>query len=169
MTPRLFLECGVKPAYTLLPAPMQSKRASAMILAIGLQESEFKHRRQMAGGPARGYTQFEMHGGILGVLKHPATKEHIRTVLAALNYDDDIVRSYLVIEHNDVLCAAYSRLLLWTDPHPLPDYGQDGRAWEYYLRTWRPGLPHADKWSDNYNAAWEIVGVGDESGDEDSS
>ena len=36
----------------LLPAKMSGSKAKIMLLAIGLQESRFEHRRQM-GGPAR--------------------------------------------------------------------------------------------------------------------
>jgi len=150
----------------MLPARMASREASAMILAICLQESGFRFRRQVARyseghpvyGPARGYAQFEMSGGILGVLRHEATREHIRKVLDALSYDYDILTSYTAIEHNDVLCAAYARLLLWSDPAPLPVYGQDETAWQYYMRTWRPGSRHRATWNENLAVAWHIVG-----------
>lgn len=169
MTPQLFRSCAIEPAYTLLPARMASRNATAMILAICLQESRFRFRKQIARyvnaepvfGPARGYAQFEMQGGILGVLRHEATREHIRTVLDALNYDHEILTSYQAVEHNDVLAAAYARLLLWSDPEPLPAYGQDETSWRYYERTWRPGKPHRDTWNDFYAQAWDVVGVGD--------
>ena len=45
------------PAAKLLPG-MDSAKARVMLLAIGLQESRFEHRRQI-GGPARGFWQFE--------------------------------------------------------------------------------------------------------------
>lgn len=127
-----------------------------MILAICMQESRFTHRRQI-GGPAKSYAQFEMSGGILGVLKHPATQGYIRDVLAELDYDDDILTSYTAIEHNDVLCAAYARLLLWSDPAPLPVIGQDHTSWAYYLRCWKPGKPHPDTWDAFYDEAWRLA------------
>lgn len=136
-----------------------------MILAICLQESGFRSRRQIARyenvkpvyGPARGYGQFEMGGGIIGVLRHSATKAEIRAVLKELNYDDDTVTSYFKIEDNDVLCAAYCRLLLWTDPKPLPAIGDIGDSWEYYLRCWRPGKPHPETWGGYYDEARRAV------------
>lgn len=156
MTPALFIDCGIMPAYALLPAKMASREATAMILAICLQESKFHYRRQV-GGPAKGYSQFEMSGGIFGVLRHEATRGFIRDVLAELNYDDDILTSYTAIEHNDVLCAAYTRLLLWSDPAPLPGKGEAEAAWDYYLRTWRPGKPHPETWNALYAESWRHV------------
>lgn len=153
MSPKLFIRCAIEPAYTLLPARMASRDATAMILAIAMQESRFEHRRQIKG-PARGYTQFEMGGGLRGVLTHEATRGPIRDVLRALDYDDETLTSYVAIEHNDVLCAAYSRLLLWSDPDPLPTFGQDAFAWDYYLRTWRPGKPRPETFSAFFNEAW---------------
>jgi hypothetical protein len=165
MTPRLFINAGILPAYSLLPERMASRNATAMIIAICLQESRFKFRRQIErysqghpiAGAAKGYAQFEMSGGILGVLRHEETREPIRVVLKALDYDDDVLTSYTAIEHNDVLCAAYARLLLWSDPAPLPEYGQNETAWLYYLRTWRPGKPIRSTWDAFYDLAWGVV------------
>ena len=41
---------AIEPALLLLPARMESPQAVVMLLAIGLQESRFTHRRQI-GGP----------------------------------------------------------------------------------------------------------------------
>lgn len=157
MTPEFFLEHAIFPAYDLLPENFGAPEASAMILAIGLQESRFEHRRQI-GGPARGYTQFEMGGGIIGVLKHEATRDLIRGVLKNLDYTDDSpLASYQAIEHNDVLCAAYSRLLLWSHRDPLPRQEEREIAWQYYLDLWRPGKPHRKTWDAFYDDAWRII------------
>ena len=48
-------------ACSLLPARMDTRAARALLVAIGLQESRFEHRRQI-GGPARGFFQFEAMG-----------------------------------------------------------------------------------------------------------
>lgn len=42
---------AIAPALALLPARMSSPSAEVMLLAIGLQESNLTHRRQI-GGPA---------------------------------------------------------------------------------------------------------------------
>lgn len=131
-------------AYSLLPRAMDSDAADVMLLAIGLQESRFKHRRQIRG-PARSYWQFERGGGVVGVLDHPSTKTRAESVCHALDYEADSNVVYEAMGHNDVLAACFARLLLWTHPEPIP---RDHRAaWNYYLSLWRPGKPHPDSWA----------------------
>lgn len=157
MTPDFFLETALRPALRLLPEKMNSPSAISMILAVGLQESRFQHRKQI-GGPARGYLQFEQGGGVRGVLTHPASKPHIQTVLTALDYDpkSDAEACYAAIEHNDILAAAFGRLLLWTHPKPLPARSDPTGAFAYYLATWRPGRPYPATFPDFYREAWEV-------------
>jgi hypothetical protein len=58
---------------------------------------------------------------------------------------------------DDVLGAALARLLLWTDPRPLPAIGDKTGAWDLYERTWRPGKPAYSRWGDAYDAAVEVI------------
>lgn len=156
MNPKLFLDIAITPGMSLLPGSMDSAQARAMILAICLQESGLRHRQQVKG-PARSYAQFEMNGGIRGVLTHPITKSYIQKALEALDYPFDISTSYIAIEHNDLLCVVYSRLLLYTLPRPLPEIDNPEEGWSQYLSAWRPGKPHPGTWDANFKAAWEIV------------
>jgi hypothetical protein len=158
MNPDLFIRNVLAPSLKLMPGTMDTPAARIVLLAIAYQESALGHRRQV-GGPARGYWQFEQGGGVRGVLNHAASKPHIRSVLTALDYDPDSNQAtcYAAIEHNDVLAAAFARLLLWTDAEPLP--ADAVGAWALYLRTWRPGKPHPDKWEVNYQRAKEAVHV----------
>ena len=158
MTPHDLLETAIIPALRLLPEKMDSDAAIAMCIVIAIQESRIKHRRQI-GGPARGYWQFEQGGGVRGVLTHTASQQHIRTVLAALDYDpaSDPAACYAAIEHNDILAAAFARLLLWTLPDALPVCNAPGVGWTQYARTWRPGKPHRETWDGHFATAWEVV------------
>lgn len=152
MNPDLFIRNAVDTALNILPRKMDTPAARTIMLAIAYQESALKHRRQV-GGPARGYWQFEQGGGVRGVLTHPASKPHIRSVLEGLDYNQDAsaAECYAAIEHNDVLAAAFARLLLWTDAEPLPT--DAAGAWALYLRTWRPGKPHISVWDANFRQA----------------
>lgn len=146
-------------AYALLPASMASPSATAMLLAIGLQESKFKYRQQV-GGPARGFWQFEQGGGIAGVLRHEATAPHIRRVLRAQCYDSmtDAPRAcHLLVTDNDVIAAAFARLLLWTVPGRLPNRNEAAYGWECYVNGWRPGKPHRATWDAYFASAWQRV------------
>ena len=147
---------AIEPAYALLPARMRSPAATLMLLAIGLQESRFEHRRQI-GGPARGFWQFERGGGVAGVLRFDGTLHTSRAVCAARGVRPVAADVYAALEHDDVLAAAFARLLLWTDPAPLPKLGDEAGAWAYYLRNWRPGKPHPQTWPEMYQNALNFV------------
>ena len=145
-------------ALRLLPPQLDTTLARAMLLAIGLQESGLTARVQrVAGGgkgPARGLLQFERGGGVVGVLNHPASRDLALQVCTARKLpavSSSVVWEWL--ETDDVLAFAFGRLLLLTDPKPLPALGRDQDAWECYLRNWRPGKPHRDRWNTNYPAA----------------
>lgn len=148
-------------AYRVLPVPMQSARASAMLIAIGLQETKFLARRQYRNGPARGFWQFEERGALWGVVKHPASREHVINVLRNLRYGATMAKNlplfHDVLSHNDVLACALARLLLWTDSKPIPDRGEPNTAWAMYMRTWNPGKPHRETWDAYFSEAWDRV------------
>lgn len=148
---------ALNPALALLPPKLDSREARLLVLTICLQESGLTARAQrVAGGgkgPARGLAQFEL-GGVRGVMTHPASRE----LAAKVCLDRRIggATSSVVwaeLERDDVLALAFARLLLLTDPRPLPELGDQAGAWDYYVRNWRPGKPHPSRWPANYQAA----------------
>ena len=166
MSPRELRTGPVAEALLLLPAKMTSPAAEVLLLAIGLQESRLTHRRQI-GGPARGLWQFERGGGVAGVLRHPVSRDHAVRVCDARGVAPVPEQVYQRLEHDDVLAAAFARLLLFTDPARLPGLGDEEGAWQLYLRTWRPGAHSRgdaaakaslrQKWAKNYGKALEAV------------
>lgn len=144
-------------ALSLLPPAMTSVSAVRMLLAIGLQESAFEHRAQVPSRIARGFWQFERGGGVRGVLSHPRSAPHLDRVLRVLRYEPRETALYEAIEHHDVLACVLARLLLWTDPAPLPDAHHFEAGWAIYLRTWRPGKPHPAKWRGYYGVAGDLA------------
>lgn len=146
-------------AYRLLPDRMQSPEATALLMAIGLQESNFEARRQMPKGPARGFWQFERGGAVVGVLEHGTTKKHAAKVLDFLRYPltIDSYGVHTAIEHNDVLACCFARLLLWTLPDSMPRRLEVDIAWGQYVSAWRPGKPRPQTWPENYDIAWKLV------------
>lgn len=143
-------------AFALLPQAMQTEEATALLLAIGLQESRFVHRRQV-GGPARGFWQFEL-GGVKGVLEHEATMHIIADVSASLRYGGNTpLELHLALEHNDVLAAAFARCLLYTLPNRLPGEHDAAAGWACYVAGWRPGKPLRDTWDNFYQRAWALT------------
>lgn len=141
---------GITPALSLLPANMDSPAARVMLLTIGLQESRFEARQQLAtkivngrkllveDGPAKSFWQGERGGGMVaGVRTHEDTRKHAAKLYAARNVAPTNAAIWDAIEFDDVLAAGLARLLLWSDPKPLPT--SEESAWQLYQRTWRPG------------------------------
>lgn len=148
---------AIDPALAMLPAKMDTPKARAMLLAIGLQESRFLHRRQLGDGPARGFWQFERGGGARGVLWHSQSRPSMELICAARKCPPTSAALWQRIEFDDVLAAAAARLLLWTDPYPLPNFNDPEGAWRLYFRVWRPGKPHRDTWDGFWTQATRFV------------
>lgn len=131
----------------LLPAKMDTPRARVELLAITRQEDPEQHRRQVIKkngqfvkeGPAAGLFQFERGGGVKGVMTHEASRGFALAVCNTLGVRFDAQAIWEALPTNDALAVAFARLLLWTDPRPLPDISDVTRAWDMYLRNWRPG------------------------------
>lgn len=157
------IKTAIEPAFSLLPERMRSNEAKVMLLAIGLQESRFVHTYQIvqgkpgAKGPARGWWQFERMGGVHGVLNHATSKVHALTVCRARGVEPNARDVWEQLEHDQVLAAAFARLLLWTDPRSLPKLGDEQGAWDLYMRVWRPGKPHLRTWAACYADALKEV------------
>jgi len=143
-------------AFALLPGVMDSPEARALLLAIGLQESGFRARRQYGSGPARGLWQFEATAAT-EVLTHPASSRHAEHLCAELLYPATAIACYPALEHADVLACGFARLLLWTLPERLAGRGAPDRAWTQYRAAWRPGQPHREAWDAHVARAWALV------------
>lgn len=165
---------AIDPAFALLPPELDTKEARVETLAIALQESELTARRQLVGrpprptGPAKSFWQGEEGGGMVaGVRTHPATKNLAAKLYAARGVAPNNRAIWNAIENDDVLAAGLARLLLYSDPKRLPALGKEQEAFDYYLRTWRPGAwtngtaakraELRQKWSSNYRKALAYV------------
>jgi hypothetical protein len=156
MTPRRFVDLALAPGLSLLPATFDTPAARALILAICLQESDLKHRRQQPHGTARSYAQFEPNG-ITGVFKHRRSGELANRLCYDLDISPRTAAVHTAIEWSDLLCVGFSRLLLWTLPQRLPFPNEEENGYLQYLDAWRPGKPRYDDWPKNYALAWATV------------
>lgn len=143
----------------------------AMMGAIGLQESKFQARDQLEMqngilvpgrlGPATGFWQFEKNGGVKGVMTHPASRDIARELVnhVGVAFDAEAIWTFFASHEGDELAAVFARLLLLTDPQPLPapELSNEDIAWNYYIRNWRPGKPHREFWSANWRDACAAV------------
>lgn len=162
---------GIDPALRLLPPKMDSPEARVLVLAVGLQESQFRDRQQLVTvrkngkrvtvpeGPAKSFWQAEIGGGLVhGVRVHPATKDLAAVLYEARQVKRTDVAIWNAIENDDVLAAGLARLLIYSDVPPLPKLGDVQGAWRLYAqRTWRPGKPKPETWPGYYRQALDFV------------
>lgn len=167
ITPRDFNRVAVLEGLSLLPRHCDSPAARAMLIAIALQESRLAVRWQVlqggGKGPARGLLQFEQgtrasRGGVWGVYLHKTSASLLAPVCHARGVALEPGAIWRALETDDVLAVAVARLLLLTDPYPLPQRGEYDAAWRLYAdRTWQPGRPHRQTWDAYYDRAWSEV------------
>lgn len=151
-------KAAVDAAFQLLPANMDSRIARVIHAAIGYQETKYKTRIQYGNGPARSYWQFENGrlAGINGVLTHKSTSALAASICHQRGVDSERIAVWKAMETDDVLGAAFARLLMYTDPLALPS--NSAEAWEMYAkRLWRPGKPHPDEWAASWAFGLECV------------
>ncbi len=158
MTPQELLSSAIVPALTFLH--LDSPQARQQLLAIALQESGIKHRRQVTAsgkedGPAVSFWQLERGGGCTGVLTHTAVEGRMRAACIARGIACTPAALWEAMKVDDVLGAIAARLLLYTLPQPLPMASVDG--WSQYVAAWRPGKPKPDTWVDNWQTAGRVV------------
>lgn len=135
---------AIEPALAMLPPKMTSPEAKVALITIALKESLLLHRRQVTNsgkedGPAVSFWQFERGGGIVGVLTHHASTAHAKEVCADRNVAATPAAVWSAMQTDDVLGAAFARLLLWTEPGRLPLVSDVEGCWQLYLHAWRPG------------------------------
>lgn len=149
----------ISPAMRLLgnARKYDTPEARVMLLTIGQQESRFIYRAQVPSRLARGFWQFERGGGVKGVMTHVSSAAEMVRVCSAIHVGRDDV--YVAIEYHDTLAAVCARLLLYTDPRPLPAITDSEGAWQLYLRVWRPGKPHRETWDAYHVNAQRAVAV----------
>lgn len=158
----LLLNVAVRPALKSLEAEgiNHSRNAERFILAIALQESRAKHRKQLGQdgrptGPANGYWQFERGGGVTGVLNHRATAERIRNICKLYDIEATPQALWEAIRYHDIAAACLARLLIYTLPSSLPTTAEEG--WKQYIAAWRPGKPHPQTWNECWRQADEAT------------
>lgn len=165
MTPALFLTLAVEPALNLLPVSARTVEAKAFLIAIALQETQLVKRRQMGGGPAHSFLQFEL-GTVELLWNHEDTKKAARAICATLSIQESPLGVFVAMEFHDILACYFGRLLLLTVRRPLPSRGDVEEGWSQYVGTWRPGAVAKSqesaarqrfRWSGNFLDAWSAV------------
>ena len=167
MTPELLLKTAIIPALSLLDPKLDAPAARAMLIAIALQETGLRARRQMLEardhwweskpGKGHGFWQFERDGATRGVMRHAAASAIVLPVIDAMLYPRDPYAVHEALIHNDVLACVLARALLYSVPESLPGPNDPAKGWAQYVSVWRPGKPHVEPWANNYRTAWATV------------
>jgi hypothetical protein len=155
MTPEQFLQRILIPAEIAFPFKA-STQSRALLLAIAGQESGWANRAQVPTDYAHSWWMFEREG-VEGVMDHPSSGATLRAFCAeqAIGFDPDII--WAAITWHDGLAYALARLLLWTDPQPLPTVGNVENSWLLYTKLWRPGRPRPTVWATIYEEATDAT------------
>lgn len=121
-----------------------------MMLAIAYQESRARARWQIPNGPAAGLWQFEggSKAAIGQLMQHSATQYRLSETCRRFHFPFDRAALHQLLRTNDMLAAVLARLLLYSDPRPLPKLHQIEYGWDYYTQNWRPGKPHLASWDE---------------------
>lgn len=162
MTPLRLLRTAITPALAELALCGIPNTADArrFLLAIALQESGLKHRRQVVAGgaetgPAASFWQFEPGGGCKGVLTHYLVAPCMRGLCVDFNVPATPQGLWEAMRYQDVLAAIAARLLVYTLPDKLPTTADEG--WRQYIEAWRPGKPHPETWARAWATATDTV------------
>lgn len=171
MTPDLFAQKILIPALGELSPVIDipySTEAARFLLAIALQESGLLSRFQLLTkglsmpGPGRGWWRLEQGGGVLSVFLGAKTKEK---AIRLCEYCQVLPRTDAVhraVEGHDLLSTGFARLLLWTDPTPLPQDAEAG--WVQYRNYWaqrnasQSPVSHGSS-SERWAAHWETANL----------
>jgi hypothetical protein len=157
MTPEFISRWILPAALSLLPPEYDTPAARRLMIAIALQESQCKARRQHGNGPARSLWQFERIGieGLLTKVDKAKTSGRLAEICAFVGIRPVVDDIHAAIEHNDILAAVCARLLMFVSPRPVPT--TESEAWDFYLKQWRPGKPRQETWAANWAKACEVV------------
>ena len=157
MTPHTLHTMVIDPVLAELPFP-QPRERTVLLMAIAIHESNLKHRRQMADGPARSFWQMEA----VAVNDTLQRCKPVRDFWHLLELEDDhvVARPYVwgpqvkrAVELSDLGACALAAGILFLRPGRLPEVGYPYRAWDYYLAAWKPGKPGLARWPGAYRDA----------------
>lgn len=134
----------IVPAFEHLPSEMDSPEARLIVLATGVQETQYQTRQQV-DGPARGLFQAQ-YNFILDLMHNPASGNHVWNLCGVMGITYGSHAMFDALLRDDPFAACMCRLGFWCDPRPLPDVGDVLGAWGAYERVQRPGKPSYTRW-----------------------
>ena len=151
MNPTTFLNVAIRPTLRWMGEPFDNALAERILLAIAMQESDMEHRHQV-GGPAHGFFQFEPIGCAEAIRIDGLNQTRFFERLVLPTQYDEL---HVALEWSEAAMVVCARLILWSITRPLPGPHEQADAWRQYIRAWKPGKPHPDRWPANWALACE--------------
>lgn len=159
-------------AFALIGEKYDTPDARRFLLAWAWQETKLAAMRQYGGGPAASFWQFE-RPTIRLVLGNPQVAALAAAACKSCGVKADSLAIWTHFQTLDgqTLAAAFARLLLLCDAHPVPTTmggerknakGETERfgAWKTYASdVVRPGKPHVAQWPESWRRASDAVGL----------
>jgi hypothetical protein len=154
MTPEFLLTRIVRPMVDHLGWP-QPREREVLLVAIAIQESELKYRRQHRNGPARSLWQIEPTTALDCLVRCSVALEVWESMGFKLDANawSPFGSACIALQFSDVGACAIAAGILRITPGRLPEVGDQDGAFAYYLKAWRPGVPRKDDWPASYRAA----------------
>lgn len=155
---RCIIDCTILPVLTWMGHPYDKPPAAALLAAIAYTESDCRWRRQQPG-PARSWWQIEPATALDTLRRHRLTAGRYwkMLLLPTVTTKEPLGP---ILEWSEAGACVLARMLLWHRlPEPLPrlvPYDVD-TALAQYLRAWRPGKPHPDRFRDAWPDAVATV------------
>ena len=135
MTPKGFRAAIIDPTLHLLD--LWSPAASNLMLGTALVESGLEHRKQIGGGPVRGYFQIEP------ATFHDVYGRYLKTRQSLLARVNSLLTPLMPpvdqLWNNDQLGCAIARIRYRYDPKPLPDADDVEALAAVWVRTYNAG------------------------------
>ena len=140
MTPKGFRAAIIDPTLHLLD--LWSPAASNLMLGTALVESGLEHRKQIGGGPARGYFQIEP------ATFHDVYGRHLKTRQSLLARVNSLLTPLMPpvdqLWNNDQLGCAIARIRYRYAKEPLPDAEDAKGLAEYHKKYYNTSAGKTD-------------------------
>lgn len=160
MTPDLLASLIIRPVLEHLDWPQPRERA-VLLVAIAIQESKLKYRKQMPTGPARSFWQIE-HPAALDCIRRCRPVEEFwmdKLGFSPADFASSRSSGAVAMQYSDLGACAVAAGILQLQPGRLPRVSNMhvDVAWFYYLKSWRPGKPRPDSWAKAYSEAMRVI------------
>lgn len=163
MTPEEFHTSVLIPALhktaKFAPQMPHTRELEVLMTAISGVEANWTEREQIPSGMAHGLFQMQLNA-IEDIIANPASAGIFKLGMEEWGIEaqtPEHLFDLLTTPQGDSLSVFLARLLLWCNPKPIPFHDEEATLFQYYVETWRPGLPNAKRFAVVYAETLSVV------------